>query len=62
MDLAYQQKLQHFIRKLTPIQSLVIIYFVAVIIGVILLGLPWSTKGNYDWDFTDLVFMAVSCV
>ncbi|WP_149426798.1 MULTISPECIES: TrkH family potassium uptake protein [Exiguobacterium] len=62
MDFALQHKIQHFIRRLTPIQSLVIIYFVAVIIGIIMLGLPWSTKGDYNWDFTDLVFMAVSCV
>ncbi|WP_114570589.1 TrkH family potassium uptake protein [Exiguobacterium flavidum] len=62
MDYALQHRIQHFIRRLTPIQSLVILYSVAVVIGVILLGLPWSVKEGYEWEFTDLVFMAVSCV
>jgi len=62
VDFALQHRIQHFIRRLTPIQSLVILYSVAVVIGVILLGLPWSVKEGYEWEFTDLVFMAVSCV
>lgn len=53
---------RRFFRNLTTVQSLVLIYTLAVAVAVLLLALPIAHRPGMTLSFTDLVFLAVSCV
>ena len=57
-----KRNIQLFFRRLTPVQTLVLIYVSAVMLSVTLLALPFSHQPGVKLSFTDLVFLAVSCV
>jgi len=48
--------------SLTPAQMIVVYYFIAVFVSVLLLSLPVSIKPGVDYTFMDALFVAVSAV
>lgn len=48
--------------NLNPSQIIVLFYVIAVIVSVVLLSLPVALKPGVNWNFTDLLFTAVSAV
>jgi potassium uptake TrkH family protein len=59
-------KLNYSFRKyvslLSPAQVIVVYYFIAVSVSMILLSLPIALKPNVEWTFMDALFTAVSAV
>ncbi|MBM7691111.1 Trk-type K+ transport system membrane component [Peribacillus deserti] len=50
------------LNKLSPAQLIIVYYVVSVTISTILLNLPVSLKPGVEWEFIDILFMAVSAV
>ena len=48
--------------KLTPVQLIVVSYFVATFIAMFLLSLPISLKDDVQLSFVDILFTAVSAI
>lgn len=56
------KKIKGFLQKLRPVQLIVLFYFLAVIVSVILLSLPFIIKPGVEWTFIDALFTSVSAV
>ncbi|CAG9608569.1 TrkH family potassium uptake protein [Pseudoneobacillus rhizosphaerae] len=54
--------LRKYISILTPAQIIVVYYFIAVSVSMVLLSLPIALKPNVKWTFMDALFTAVSAV
>ncbi|MBC6975750.1 TrkH family potassium uptake protein [Bacillus sp. Xin] len=54
--------IKKFLQKLRPVQLIVLFYFIAVIVSVILLSFPFFIKPGVKWTFIDALFTSVSAV
>ncbi|WP_242142491.1 MULTISPECIES: TrkH family potassium uptake protein [unclassified Bacillus cereus group] len=54
--------IKKFLQKLRPVQLIVFFYFIAVIVSVILLSMPFVIKPGVKWTFIDALFTSVSAV
>ncbi|KEK23591.1 TrkH family potassium uptake protein [Bacillus gaemokensis] len=54
--------IKKFLQRLRPVQLIVLFYFIAVIVSVILLSLPFVIKPSVKWTFIDALFTSVSAV
>src|SRR5690625_2652084 len=52
----------HWINKLSPVQILLIFYFLAVIFSTIVLALPVAHRDAVNIPFIDILFTAVSAL
>lgn len=56
------REIKKLLQKLRPVQLIVLFYFIAVIVSVILLSLPFVIKPGVKWTFIDALFTSVSAV
>ncbi|MFJ8527285.1 TrkH family potassium uptake protein [Bacillus sp. NPDC094106] len=56
------REIKRLLQKLRPVQLIVLFYFIAVIVSVILLSLPFVIKPGVKWTFIDALFTSVSAV
>lgn len=56
------REIKKFLQKLRPVQLIVLFYFIAVIVSVILLSFPFFIKPGVKWTFIDALFTSVSAV
>lgn len=54
--------IKKFLQKLRPVRLIVFFYFIAVIVSVILLSMPFVIKPGVKWTFIDALFTSVSAV
>src|SRR5699024_12468925 len=52
----------HWINRLSPVQILLLFYFIAVIVSTIVLALPITHQDGVDIPFIDILFTAVSAL
>ena len=52
----------HWINRLSPVQILLLFYFIAVIVSTIVLALPIAHQDGVDIPFIDILFTAVSAL
>ena len=57
-----REKIELYLKKVTPARMIVLFYLMAVIVATILLSLPVSRKPDAPWSLIDTVFTAVSAV
>jgi potassium uptake TrkH family protein len=57
-----KNSLRKYVSVLTPAQIIVLYYFIAVSVSMVLLSLPVALKPNVEWTFMDALFTAVSAV